>query len=240
MAGPGSEEGRRPRLLVVNPNTSEAVTSRIAAVAAAAAGGGAEIVAGTAPSGVPFLAAPADQVLAGRGVVGIGQGGAGAAGGVVRLVSQAPTPYWTGLFEATVGEDDLRAGGFAVGGPLIAARPNELMARLSVHQSASAGFRRNLTLNADTNERDEFTTRLRLAWNPHPAWNWEGALLYSDLDNGYDLYALDNNGKFTLSDQPGRDAQESRAASLRGTYTGSPTVRFTTVTSGASIVTPAT
>lgn len=161
--------------------------------------------------------------------------GANAAGGVVRLVSQAPTPYWTGLFEATVGEDDLRAGGFAVGGPLIAARPNELMARLSVHQSASAGFRRNLTLNADTNERDEFTTRLRLAWNPHPAWNWEGALLYSDLDNGYDLFALDNNGKFTLSDQPGRDAQESRAASLRGTYTGSPTVRFTTVTSGASI-----
>lgn len=161
--------------------------------------------------------------------------GANAAGGVVRLVSHAPTPYWTGLVEATVGEDDLRAGGFAVGGPLIAARPNELMARLSVHQSESDGFRRNLTLNADTNARDEFTARLRLAWNPHPAWNWEGTLLYSNLDNGYDLFALDNNGRFTASDQPGRDAQESRATSVRGTYTGSPTVRFTTVTSGASI-----
>jgi iron complex outermembrane recepter protein len=109
------------------------------------------------------------------------------------------------------------------------------MARLSVHQSESDGFRRNLTLNADTNARDEFTARLRVAWNPHPAWNWEGTLLYSDLDNGYDLFALDNNGRFTASDQPGRDAQESRATSLRGTYTGSPTVRFTTVTSGASI-----
>ena len=83
MAGPGSEEGRRPRLLVVNPNTSEAVTSRIAAVAAAAAGGDAEIVARTAPSGVPFLATPADQLLAERAVLEIVQAEAGAAGAVV-------------------------------------------------------------------------------------------------------------------------------------------------------------
>lgn len=161
--------------------------------------------------------------------------GANAAGGVVRLVSHAPTPYWTGLIEATVGEDDLRAGGFAVGGPLVAARPNELMVRLSVHQSESDGFRRNLTLNADTNARDELTARLRLAWNPHPAWTWDGTLLYSHLNNGYDVFALDNNGQYTFSDQPGRDEQQSEAASLRGTYSGSPAVRFTTLTSGAAI-----
>lgn len=161
--------------------------------------------------------------------------GANAAGGVVRLVSNAPTPYWSGLVESTVGEDDLRAGGFAVGGPLVATRPNVLMARLSVHQSQSDGFRRNLTLNADTNARDELTARLRLLWNPNAAWNGDGTLLYSHLDNGYDVFALDNNGRSTYSDQPGRDEQESRAASLRGTYSGSPTVRFTTITSGAAV-----
>ncbi len=161
--------------------------------------------------------------------------GANAAGGLIRLVSNAPTPHWTGLVEATVGEDDLRAGGIAIGGPLIASQPNQLMARLSVHQSESDGFRRNLTLNADTNARDEFTARLRLIWNPNTQWNWDGTLLYSDLNNGYDVFALDNNGTYTYSDQPGRDEQESKAASLRGTYTGSPAVRFTTITSGATI-----
>lgn len=161
--------------------------------------------------------------------------GANAAGGVVRLVSTAPTPHWTGFVEATVGEDDLRAGGIAIGGPLVAARPQTIMARLSVHQSESDGFRRNRTLNADTNARDELTARLRLIWNPGAAWSWDGTVLYSDLDNGYDVFALDNNGHDTFSDQPGRDAQESRAGSLRGTFTGSPVVRFTTITSGASV-----
>lgn len=161
--------------------------------------------------------------------------GANAAGGVVRLVTNAPTPVWTGQVEASAGSDDLRAGGVAIGGPLIASRPEQLMMRLAVHQHNSDGFRRNAFLHRDTNARDELSARLRLTWNPSPAWTWEGALLYSDLDNGFDEYALDNNGRFTYSDQPGRDEQRSKAASLRGTFTGFEGVRFTTVTSGSWI-----
>jgi len=159
--------------------------------------------------------------------------GANAAGGLVRLVSQAPTPTWSGRLEGTVGENDLRAAGLAVGGPLIAARPEELMFRLSVHQSKDDGFRRNLTLNRDTNARDELNTRLRLTWNPGPDWRWEAGALYSRLDSGFDDFALDNNGEFTFSDQPGRDEQEAFAASLRGTYTGWQSVRLTSVTAAA-------
>jgi outer membrane receptor protein involved in Fe transport len=156
--------------------------------------------------------------------------GANAAGGVVRLVSNAPTPFWTGLVEATAGGDDLRAGGFAVGGPLSRRRPTELMARLSVHRSVSDGYRHNVTLNRATNARDELNARLRLEWNPSAAWRWEGALLLSELDNGFDDFALDNNGRRTFSDQPGRDEQSSLAASLRGTWTGLAGLRFTSVT----------
>ncbi|WP_414661375.1 TonB-dependent receptor [Horticoccus sp. 23ND18S-11] len=159
--------------------------------------------------------------------------GANAAGGVVRLVTNAPTPYWTGQVEATAGGDDLRAGGFAFGGPLIARRPEALMGRLAVYQHRSDGFRRNVTLNRDTNARDEFTARLRLTWNPAPAWRWDGAVLFSDVNNGFDEFALDNNGRRTFSDQPGRDEQRSTAASLRGTYTGLAGVRVSTVTSGS-------
>jgi outer membrane receptor protein involved in Fe transport len=158
--------------------------------------------------------------------------GANAAGGVVRLVTNAPTPFWTGQAEATVGGDGLRSGSFAFGGPLIAADAQKLMARLAVQQSRADGFRRNVTLNRDTNERDEDSARLRLTWNPNTDWRWEAALLAADYDNGYDEFALDNNGEVTFSDQPGRDEQRSLAASLRGTRTGGG-VRFTTVTSVA-------
>ena len=85
--------------------------------------------------------------------------GANAAGGIVRLLTNAPTPFWTGQVEASMGGDALRAGGFAVGGPLSPGKPEQLMARLALHQSNSDGFRRNVTLKRDTNARDEFSAR---------------------------------------------------------------------------------
>jgi len=159
--------------------------------------------------------------------------GANAAGGVVRLVTTAPTPYWTGRVEGSVGGDALRSGAFAVGGPLMVASPERAMFRLAVQQHASNGFRRNLTLASDTNARDEFTARLRLTFKPSAAWRWDAAVLFSDFDNGYDEFALDNNGEFTFSDQPGRDEQRSVATSLRGTYLGWDGVRLSTVTAAS-------
>ncbi len=156
--------------------------------------------------------------------------GANAAGGVVQLVTNAPTPFYTGQVEARVGEDSLKSGGFAVGGPLIAARPSELMFRLALNESQSDGFRRNVTLKRDTNSRDEFTSRLRLAWNPTPTQQWEATLLYADFNNGFDEFMLNNNGRTTISDQPGQDLQRSRAATVRGVLSGFDGVRVTTVT----------
>ena len=161
--------------------------------------------------------------------------GANAAGGVVRLVTNAPTPFWTGRIESNIGDDALREGGLAVGGPLLSAKPDQLMARLAVFQHNSDGFRRNVTLNRNTNARDEFTARLRLTANFSPAWRWEGAALFSDVNNGFDEFALDDNGRRTFSDQPGRDEQRSTAGSLRGTYTGLAGVRLTTITGGSRV-----
>jgi iron complex outermembrane receptor protein len=158
--------------------------------------------------------------------------GANAAGGLVRLLTNAPTPYWTGQIEASAGGDGLREGGFAVGGPLSASKPDLLMGRLAIQQHKSDGFRRNVTLNRDTNARDEFNSRLRLTANPSPLVRLEATLLYSELDNGYDEFALNNNGKFTYSDQPGVDQQRSKAASLRATFSGLDGARLTSVTSG--------
>lgn len=157
--------------------------------------------------------------------------GANAAAGVIRLVTNDPTPYATGRVEASVGEDGLREFGVAVGGPVFEADPEKLMFRLAVQRHESDGFRRNAFLDADTNARDEWSGRLKLTWNPNQVWRWDATVFYASIDNGYDEFALDNNGRFTFSDQPGRDVQESLAGSLRGVYAGWTDATITTVTS---------
>jgi Asp/Glu/hydantoin racemase len=54
------------RILLVNPNTSEGVTRRIAGAAEAAAAPGTEIVCKTAPYGVPYIASRAEAVIGAR------------------------------------------------------------------------------------------------------------------------------------------------------------------------------
>ena len=159
--------------------------------------------------------------------------GANAAGGVIKIVTNDPTPYWTGQVEGTVGEDSLVAGGLAVGGPIIESDPEKLTFRLALHQLNQDGFRHNKHLGKDdTNERDEFTSRLKLRWLANEDWQWDGAFLYADADNGYDEWSLDNTRFDTYSDEPGEDDQETYAGAIRGTWTGLADVDVTTITSG--------
>lgn len=161
--------------------------------------------------------------------------GANAAGGVIRIVTNDPTPYWTGVVEGSVGEDNLREIGVAVGGTLTPSAPEKLMFRVAAQHAESDGFRKNITLNRDdTNRRDEDFVRLKLTWNPNELWRWDGTLLYAKSDNGFDEFALDNNGRLTYSDQLGRDLQESLAGSLRGVYRGFDDTTLTVVTNATS------
>lgn len=147
--------------------------------------------------------------------------GANAAGGVVQIVSNEPTDYWTGQAEATMGNDNLRAAGVAVGGPLIESDPGQLTFRFSINSLNQDGFRNNRFLDKDdTNERDELTSRLKLRWLPNENWSFEGGLIYAEADNGYDEFTLNNEDEDTYSDEPGRDRQETRGASLRTGFLG--------------------
>jgi iron complex outermembrane receptor protein len=161
--------------------------------------------------------------------------GANAAGGLIRMVTNAPTPYWTGMAESTTGQDSLFANAFAVGGPILKRDPEELMMRMAVQHSESDGFRQNETLNANTNARDEWTTRLRSIWNPSRDLNVDSTFFYANQDNGHDEFALDNNGWKTFSNQPGRDEQESLAGSVRVTFDSWQDVQFSSATSIAAV-----
>jgi len=57
------------RILLANPNTSQAVTDRIAAVARAAVSAGTTITAVTAAAGVPYIATRAEAVIGARAVL---------------------------------------------------------------------------------------------------------------------------------------------------------------------------
>lgn len=170
-----------------------------------------------------------DQVEVLRGPQA-GAFGPNAAGGLVRLVTGAPTAFFSGRIEGALGGDGLREAGVAVGGPLTAGGdPRALMGRLALHRHVSDGFRRNVTLGRDTNARDERSARLRLAGQSAGGWRWESALLHADQRNGFDEFALDNNGRLTYSDRPGRDEQKSLAGSLRGEGALAPDLRLTAV-----------
>ena len=137
--------------------------------------------------------------------------GANALGGLVYMRSQAPPAELAADFEATTGSDGTTALGAAVGGPL----SDALGYRASVHSYENDGFRDNVFLGRDdTYGRDELTARGKLAWSPSDAVHVDFAGLYVDVDNGYDAWAIDN-GFSTYSDDPGRDAQRSKAGSVR-------------------------
>jgi outer membrane receptor protein involved in Fe transport len=158
--------------------------------------------------------------------------GANAAGGVIKIVTNEPTPYWTGQTEVTVGNDNHISGGIAVGGPILENDPEQLTFRVSVHQLLQDGFRENKYLDKDdTNEINELTTRLKVRWIANENWQWDGTFFYANADNGFDEFSLNNTEFDTYSNEPGRDEQESLAASLRGTWTGLDKIKVSTITS---------
>jgi outer membrane receptor protein involved in Fe transport len=139
--------------------------------------------------------------------------GANALGGLVYVRSAEPSAERDGRLQVTLGDDDAAAVGIAFGGSLDEA--DTLLFRISAQKHESNGFRDNAYLGReDTNGRDETGLRLGLAFEPSQRMDGRLSVIYSDVDNGYDAFALDNSYTM-LSDKPGRDAQESVGASLR-------------------------
>lgn len=144
--------------------------------------------------------------------------GANALAGLIYMQSTTPTAPWSADVRLMAADDDAYSAGFAFGGALN--NKETLLMRLSLHQHQSNGFRDNPYLaRKDTNGRDESTLRGRLRWLASDEWQVDLALMFADVDDGYDAFAIDNS--FTvLSDKPGKDAQRSTGASIRAEYSG--------------------
>jgi len=136
--------------------------------------------------------------------------GSSALAGVVYLRSAEPADETGMLAQITTGNDGLLAVGAAIGGGL----SDKARGRLSIYHHGSDGFRDNVYLGRNANDRDELTARAKLGWEFGS--NWEGllTLLYADNDNGYDAWTV-RNDDLTHADHPGRDEQQTLAGSLR-------------------------
>ena len=158
--------------------------------------------------------------------------GANALAGLVYVQSTEPTDEWSGDVQISVADDDAFSGGVAVGGPL--SSNGNTSFRLSAHHHQSNGFRHNLYLGRDdTNGRRETTIRGKLLIRTDTAWTIKLAAMYTDIDDGYDAFAIDNS-LTVLSDRPGKDAQQSVGASLKAIWDGSDRFSLTSITSFAS------
>jgi iron complex outermembrane receptor protein len=140
--------------------------------------------------------------------------GANALAGLINIRTAEPTeePYLR--MEATAAQYDTWSVGIVGSGPLVT---DKLLYRISVNSYQSDGFLENDFLRKDdTNNRDETTLRGKLRWLAGEDSTLDLTALYVDIDNGYDAFSLDNT-RHTLSDQPGRDLQESSALALKWT-----------------------
>ncbi len=146
--------------------------------------------------------------------------GTQALAGLIYVESTNPTDYWSGYAEGTIAEYDTYRGGVAFGGPLDFLS-DTLSMRLSVYQNNSDGPTYNEYHDEHKGaDEDEFTSRLKVKWEPSDRFRLKVTGLYSDFQNGYDNFTLTaNEGSRTVySDFPGSDNQRSRALAIEAGF----------------------
>lgn len=157
--------------------------------------------------------------------------GANALGGLVYMQSVAPTDEFSGRAKFDAGSDGVLSAGIAVGGPI--STDGSLGYRVSAHHYESNGFRDNPYLGRDdTNGRDETTLRGRLRWQANDEWAVDLTAVFSEVDDGYDAFAIDNSLTM-LSDKPGKDAQKSIGTAVKANWDGAESFALTSITTFA-------
>ncbi|MDH3439996.1 MAG: TonB-dependent receptor [Gammaproteobacteria bacterium] len=168
-----------------------------------------------------------DQIEVLRGPQGT-RYGSNALAGLIYMQSTAPGDQFEGKLQFTAADDDALGGGIALGGPI---GDNGAGYRVSAHHYQSNGFRNNPYLGRDdTNGRDETSLRARFDWQAGASWDFRLTGMLSDVDDGYDAFAIDNS-LTVLSNKPGNDSQKSVGVSFNIDWEGSEYVRVTSVTS---------
>jgi len=145
--------------------------------------------------------------------------GANALAGLINMVSNGPGDDVNGRASLTVGNHGRLETSAALGGELSA----NTGFRLAVQSNKSDGYMENVYLHRPTNDIDELSARGKLNWAPGDDVSLDFTILFSDVDNGYDAFSLDNT-RDTYSDEPGYDTLESLAAAINASWQASDSI----------------
>lgn len=119
-----------------------------------------------------------------------------------------------GSVSGNQGDWDSHQVGVVVNGKLA----DSVNGRLALQRLNNDGFTNNQFLKRDdTTKIDESLIRGKLNWRASELLDIKTTLLYSDVDNGYDAFNLDNL-RDTITDEPGFDRQETNAISINASY----------------------
>lgn len=177
--------------------------------------------------GMPATLIDVDQIEVLRGPQGTAYG-ANALAGLINVRTREPVGATSARLEATAGDYGTGALGAVFGGQVDSL--GDAGWRFVAQRHRSDGFRRNAFLGRDdTNGIDETTLRGRLGFAAGESLRVDVSTLWVDTDNGFDAFSLDNS-RVTRSDDPGRDAQRSRGASLSVAYAPAGSFEFRSTT----------
>ncbi|WP_288132708.1 TonB-dependent receptor [Microbulbifer sp.] len=170
-----------------------------------------------------------DQVEILRGPQGTVYG-ANALAGLITMTSNAPTDTPFARVSAEVAEYGSHTVSAVSSGPL----SDKLGYRIAMQNQQSDGYIKNRFLDRDdTNNIDESVVRGKLRYQASDDLQLDFSLLHLDIDNGYDVFTLDNS-RNTLSDAPGWDRQDTLAGAVSSLWTGSDLFSVKSVLSVAS------
>lgn len=140
--------------------------------------------------------------------------GANALAGLINVKTNDPEDEFSANLKLGAADYNTQMISAVVTGPLA----DTVSARLAVGSNRSDGFYENSFLQTKRNNaQDEQTIRGKLRAEMSENWQLDLSLSHVDIDNGYDAFTLDNS-RTTLSDEPGRDKQESLALAMNSSW----------------------
>ncbi|MDA1290536.1 MAG: TonB-dependent receptor [Proteobacteria bacterium] len=140
--------------------------------------------------------------------------GANALAGLINVKTHDPEDQFAASLKLGAADYNTQAITAVVTGPVT----ESVSARLAVGSHRSDGYYENSFLRTKrNNSQDEQSIRGKLSAEMSANWQLDLSLSHVDIDNGYDAFTLDNS-RTTLSDEPGRDQQESLALSIDSSW----------------------
>lgn len=140
--------------------------------------------------------------------------GANALAGLINVKTNDPEDQFAANLQVGAADYNTQTVSAMVTGPLT----ETVSARLAVGTNRSDGFYENSFLQTKrNNSQDEQSIRGKLSADMSDNWQLNLSLSHVDINNGYDAFTLDNS-RTTLSDEPGRDEQESVALAIDSSW----------------------